>query len=283
MSIDFRRLLPLLLFGFVAACPSSEREAPPDLALAVPPKEPISVGAFSDCTPTGWSDVVCQSGLRCGLVMVGEPPFQGALAQCVPVDEKPLALNAPCQFEKGGASPSGGPARRYDRCGAGLGCVETESGDFRCRRLCTLRQRTGCGKQLCVLPTQVTGTGYCAAPDNCEALSPQSGCGQDREGQPLGCYVLTDNKGGGTYCLRKQSYGSSTGAIDTPCERSANCQPGLACVARPGRDATCRPYCSLPIPPDGGMPPDLGGGVRCENDLGACTPISGYDQYGRCL
>jgi hypothetical protein len=255
------------------------------MAALLPESRPVEVGQFEDCTPHGFSDVVCKSGLRCGFVLVGNPPNQGSVAQCVPVDPKPLALDAPCQFDQGGAPPvgMGGPPRYYDRCAPGLACVQTETQGYRCRKVCALRHRDGCGKELCVLPTQVTGTGYCQASQGCQPVFPQTGCGKDMQGNLLGCYVLTDDKGGGTFCLRQQSYGDSTGALDSACERAANCQAGLGCVAKSGRDSVCRPYCALPETPDGGSPPDLGGGVACSGNLGTCTPIAGYDRYGRCL
>ncbi len=267
-----------------SGCPSPAGTSPSDLGVVqAPPDGPVSVGLFSDCTAAGWSDVVCASGLRCGLVQVGDPPYQGSLTQCVPVVTNPLGAGDACQFDQGGMTPVGGTDRRYDRCAPGFGCVQTQSQGFRCQKLCPLRQRGDCGKELCVLQTQVTGTGYCAAPDNCQAVFPQSGCGNDAMGNPLGCYVLTDDKGGGTFCVAKQSYGDSTGALNSVCERSADCQPGLACISRTNQDSFCRPYCNLPVVPDGGTPPDLGGGAQCANDLGGCNPISGYEQYGFCL
>lgn len=254
------------------------------LVPAQPPEKPPVQrgGKFADCTPAGYSDVACESGLRCGMVQVGEGGSAGMLTQCVPVIDKPLGLNQPCAFDQFDRPPSGGEERRYDRCGAGLGCVATEDGPLRCRKLCELRRRGDCKDQLCVLTTQVSGIGYCAAADGCKPVSPQAGCGMDTAGKPLSCYVLTDDKGGGTFCLKRQPFGDSKGALDALCERSANCDPGLACTLRSGRESVCRPYCDLPQRPDGGTPPDMAGEVRCEKDLGTCRAISGYDHVGRC-
>jgi hypothetical protein len=256
----------------------------PDRPLDTPAKDPTPVGPFADCTPSGWSDVVCKPGLRCGLVLVGDPPSQGSVAQCVPVADKPLGLDEACQFDQGGVTPVAGSSRHYDRCGPGLGCVTTESRGLRCRKLCALRQRSGCKSELCVLPTDVAGTGYCAAADGCKPVFPQTGCGKDLSGRLLACYVLGDDHGGGSFCLRPQPYGDSTGSIDSLCERSVHCQPGLACITPgKGRDAVCRPYCELPETPDGGTPPDLGpSGLLCSGGLGTCHPIAGAEQYGRC-
>lgn len=279
-------LFSLVLVGFLGACPGAGENAA-DLGVSPPPDGPRTVGLHADCTLAGWSDVVCAAGLRCGLVQLGEPPNQGSVSQCVPVADKPLALGDACQFDQGGAAPTGtaGPSRYYDRCGPGLGCVQTESQGWRCRTLCERAHRGPCGDELCVLPTQVSGTGYCTAADACKAVFPQTGCGTDAQGHALGCYALSDDKGGGTLCLRTQSFGDSTGAINSLCERAANCQPGLGCLSRSDRDPICRPYCELPIVPDGGTPPDLGGSgqVSCAGDLGVCMPISGVSGYGRCI
>jgi hypothetical protein len=278
------RLAVLAMFAaLVWGCPAAPPLlSPNDMGVMAPPDGPTVVGAYSDCTPAGWSDVVCQSNLRCGLVQVGDPPYQGSESECVPMPQNPLKLNDPCQFDQGGMSPVDGVNRYYDSCGPGLGCVQTETMGWRCRTLCSSGLRAGCGKELCVLPTQVEGTGYCVAQDGCQPVFPQSGCGTDPQGNPLGCYVLTDDTGGGSFCLRFQSYGSSTGAINSLCGRSVNCQAGLACNALPSHDPDCRPYCSLPVVPDGGTPPDMAGGVNCANDLGTCNPIYGYGQYGFC-
>ncbi len=278
------------LTGLLAGCPrGGEEPGSADLAItpAQPPdKPPVQRGGkFADCTPAGYSDVACDSGLRCGMVQIGEAGAEGTLSQCVPVVDKPLGLNEPCAFDQLGTPPSGGVQRRYDRCGPGLGCVATEAGPLRCRKLCELRRRADCQgqkDQLCVLSSQVSGIGYCAAADGCKAVSPQAGCGNDTAGKPLTCYVLTDDKGGGSFCLKRQPFGESSGALDTLCERAANCDPGLACTLRSGRESACRPYCDLPTPPDGGTPPDMAGEVRCEKDLGTCHAISGYEQVGRC-
>ena len=256
--------------------------------MALPPPQPpdlppVTKGAlFADCTPAGYSDVVCDTGLRCGMVQVGEAGQEGTLTQCVPTVDKPLGLNEICTFDQQMTPPTGGSQRRYDRCGAGLGCVQTESGTFRCRTLCELRRRGPCKDQLCVLGTQVSGIGYCASSDDCKAVAPQAKCGLDAQGKPLTCYVLTDDKGGGSFCMRRQPFGSSSGALDTLCERSANCEPGLACTTRSGRESVCRPYCDLPEIPDAGTRPDMAGQIPCGSDLGICHPIAGYEQVGRC-
>jgi len=260
--------------GFLAACPpGGEVSRPPEVVPPAPPEvRPVVVGKFADCTPSGFSDVVCEPGLRCAIVRVGDPPASGYVAKCVPVADKPLQLGASCQLDQ--PAPSG-PSLQYDSCAAGLGCVEGT-----CRKLCALRERGPCGDELCVLPTRVSGTGFCAPSDKCQAVFPQSPCTPDGMGNPRSCYVLTDDKGGGTFCLKQEPYGDSSGLLDSPCERSANCQAGLACVVtgQMGRDAVCRPYCALPEPPDGGMAPV----VKCAGPLGTCHPIANYETYGRC-
>ncbi len=178
--------------------------------------------------------------------------------------------------------PAGAVRKRFDRCAPGLGCVPVPTGGMQCKRLCELKVRKGCADrkdQLCVVPTQVSNIGYCAPPDRCAPVFPQTGCPIGGSGQTLGCYVLSDDKGAGAYCLPRQSYGDSTGALDAACERAANCQPGLGCFVKSGRDTTCRPYCELPITPDGGTPPDP---VRCSGTLGLCRAITGYEGAGRC-
>ena len=276
--------------SLLVGCPQHSDD-PPGVDMALPPPQPpdlppVTKGAlYADCTAAGYSDVSCDTGLRCGLVEVGEAGQEGTLTQCVPVVDKPLALNAICAFDQGGTPPTGGSMRRHDRCAPGLGCVPTETGEKRCRTLCELRKRSACAQskgQLCVLGTQVSGLGYCASPDDCKPVAPQAKCGLDRDGKQLTCYVLSDDKGGGTFCMRRQPYGSSSGALDAPCEKSANCDPGLACTLRSGRDSACRPYCDLPEVPDGGTPVDMAGPVACERDLGTCRPIAGYEQVGRC-
>lgn len=273
MRLALLRSLFFVLVGFTVGCPASEAESPQDLA-APTHAEQIVVGAFADCTPSGYSDVVCASGLRCGIVKVGDPPYAGYLSKCVPTATATAALDEPCQFA---ANDPTSPGRYHaDNCAPGLGCVETETKEWRCRRLCELRRRNGCGEELCVLPTEVSGTGYCAAQDKCQPVFPQRGCGRDPQGQQLGCYVLADDKGGGTFCLRMRSYGQSPGDIDSPCERSTNCQPGLGCTTPPGKSSICRPYCAIPDVPD------LGSAVPCANDLGVCHPIATIEEYGRC-
>lgn len=278
MSMDVRswqRSLFLVVVGFLSACPGGEVSRPPEPPAPLSPDvRPVVVGKFEDCTPAGFSDVVCDKGLRCALVRVGEPPNAGYLAKCVPVSDKPLKLNEPCQFDQPGPTGSSSSIV-FDGCGEGLGCV-----DGGCRKLCARGQHGDCGDALCVLPSQVSGTSYCGKPDSCQAVFPQTGCGVDGMGNQLGCYVLSDDKAGGTFCLSRQSYGDSTGAMDAPCERSPNCQPGLGCVTtgKQGRDAVCRPYCELPPAPDGGMAPKS----KCAGELGTCNPIANVENYGRC-
>lgn len=279
--------LALSSISLLSGCPQNgEDPTPADMALPTPqPPDlpPVTKGAlFADCTPAGYSDVVCDTGLRCGFVQVGDAGKEGTLTQCVPTADKPLGLNEVCAFDQQAASPTGGVQRRHDRCGPGLGCVQTEPGPFRCRTLCELRKRSGCKDQLCVLGTLVSGIGYCASADGCKPVSPQAKCGLDAEGKPLTCYVLTDDKGGGTFCMRRQPFGTSSGVLDAPCERSPNCDPGLACTPRSGRDSACRPYCDLPEIPDGGTRPDMAGQIPCGSDLGICRAISGYEHVGRC-
>lgn len=286
-----RNTVPLLLSLVVglSGCPQTD-DSPPVVDSALPPLvEDLgitvkTVGVFEDCSPDGVEpiDVRCASGLHCGIVLVGETGAEGYLTQCVPDDAAALKENQECALAKV-ASPATNPARRYDRCGSGLGCVATADGTNRCKRLCALRTRGRCGKsELCVLPSPVTGVGFCNAPDNCEPVFPQTGCGKAKDGTPLSCYVLGDDKGTGTVCWSRQRYGDSSGDLDAPCERSWNCQSGFACTTRSGRDSACRPYCTLPTPPDGGSPPDGGTEVMCNAGLGTCHPLSGFERVGRC-
>lgn len=286
-----RGTVPLVVsfLAGLAGCPQAEElPAPPDAALPTLVEDLgvtiRTVGAFEDCTPDGvdFSDVRCASGLHCGIVLIGETGAEGYLTQCVPDDGATLKENQECALAAV-ASPATNPPRRYDRCGTGLGCVATADGTTRCKRLCGLRSRGRCGKsELCVLPAQVTGVGFCSVPDNCEPVFPQKGCGKAKDGTPLSCYVLGDDKGTGTVCWSRQRYGDSSGDLDSPCERSWNCQSGFACTARSGRDSACRPYCTLPPPPDGGSPPDGGADVMCASGLGICHPFSGFERVGRC-
>lgn len=240
----------------------------------------VPAAAFQDCTPAGFSDAPCQSGLRCGLIRIGEPPAMAALAQCVPVIAQPLAEDEACDYTETAPAGQSGVTKRYDRCGPGLGCVPTASQGLRCKPLCALRVRGACGKdRLCVIPAPVTGVGYCAPSDKCQPVFPQTGCPRDGGGQSLGCYVLGDDKGTGTFCMARVPYGASTGDLDAVCERSPNCLPGMACASRNGRDQTCRPYCTLPEVPDGGTAPE----VKCAADLGTCRAVAGYETVGRCL
>lgn len=269
-------------FFLLAACPAAPSPSP-DLGAA--PRGPGAL--FEDCIPAT-QDGACAAGLRCGLVRVASAPYEASAAQCVPVVTQPLADDAPCEFSEAAAEAPGADRKRYDRCAAGSACVDTARGP-RCRALCALRVPGQCGKgRLCVLPSQVSSVGFCAAPDGCAPLSPQGGCPGGVDGQPLGCYVLTESKlagasedpPGGTFCLGRVPLGDSGGELGARCERSANCRPGLSCVAQNDRDdPTCRPYCPLP-PADGGMPD---GGVPCEADLGQCRPIAYWDGVGRCF
>lgn len=285
-----------LALAGVAGCPSSSTsDAPADLAVPAADDLHVAAGLFEDCTPAGWTDVSCQSGLRCGLVRLGDAPYEGTRAQCVPIAATAIAEGETCDFDQQVGSPNVGVQKRHDRCGAGLGCVKTPTKGLRCQKLCQLRVRGECGKdRYCVIPTDATGTGYCAREDRCQAVPPQSGCPRDGMGRQLGCYVLGDDKGAGAFCLSQEPYGDSSGMLDSACERSVNCSVGLGCITKSGRDAVCRPYCALPVPPDlgsnadGGVrdlgpPPDLAGDVPCTADLGLCRGISGYVGVGRCL
>lgn len=267
-----------LIFLLTSGCPAAPDG--PDLRAAAPG------GPFADCTPadTEALDPPCEEGLRCGLLLVGEPPYQGALTQCVPQAPQPLAEHAPCAFDLAAPAGPGQQARRLDRCAAGQGCVQTARG-LRCERLCALRVPGQCGAgALCVLPAQVESVGFCAAPDGCQPVPPQKGCPAGEDGQPLPCYVLTEVRegekkpGGGTYCLPRTRYGESKGELRSPCERAVNCQAGLSCVRTEGEvQAGCSPYCAPPA--DGGM---ADGGSRCAGDLGTCHPIPAYERVGRC-
>lgn len=258
----------------LAGCPQTPEQAdgtkpePPELGVAI-----TSAGLFEDCTPetAGFSDVRCQTGLRCGLVAVGQVSPFGYLTQCVP-EQAATALKegAACSFS-GQSGPQVDPARRYDSCSRGLGCVEMADGATRCMKLCALRQHAGCGKsELCVRPAQVSGLGFCQKEDGCQPVAPQTGCG---DGSKLSCYVLGDDKNTGTVCWPRQPYGG--GGLDQACERSWHCQSGLACTTRSGREPACRPYCALPDKPDGGE-------VACTPGLGTCHPFDGFEKVGRC-
>lgn len=282
-------VLGLGLTGCPVQQPPGSGQQAVDLAAPLvesPQTTPTEVGLFTDCTPAGFSDVRCKAGLRCGLVTLGDRPSDGSLTQCVPAPMTALKLDEPCLFDQPPMPPTpmGEVVRRYDRCGPGLGCVPTESRGLRCRSLCELRSRGACGKaNLCALPAQVSRLGYCAKSEDCTAVAPQKGCGLDEQGKQLGCYVLTDDKGFGTFCMRQTPYGAATGELDALCERSAHCKPGLACTPRSGRESVCRPYCELPDVPDGGTPPDLGATQACPAGLGTCRAIAGVDRIGRCL
>jgi hypothetical protein len=270
---------PLLL---LLGCTGTPAPAAPDLGAA--PRGPA--GLFEDCVPAS-GEIACAAGLRCGLVRVNDAPYQATVAQCVPVVSAPLAEDAPCSYSEETEEPAGAAPKRFDRCAAGAACVDTTGGP-RCRALCALRVPKGCGAgRLCVLPSPVASVGFCAAPDGCAPLSPQGGCPAGGDGQPLGCYVLTESKQerddpdppGGTFCLARVPLGDSGGALGERCERSANCRPGLSCVAQNDRDdPTCRPYCPLPFA-DAGVPD---GGFPCADDLGMCQPIAYWERTGRC-
>lgn len=244
----------------------------------------VRPGLFEDCTPgPADQEVPCAAGLRCALVQEGEAPYAGFLTQCVPVDPVPLAEEMPCAADQSAPPPAGAVKKRFDRCAAGLSCVTSPRGDRRCRALCPLRRKGVCGAgRLCVLPAPVESVGFCAAPDGCQPVAPQSGCPRDGAGPgaPLSCYVLADEERGGTFCLPQDRLGDSDGGLDSECQRSANCQAGLSCVSPDGTDRRrCRPYCALPAgTPDGGD----GGTVPCEGGLGTCHPIDNYDRVGRC-
>ena len=265
------RSLALSGLMLVAACPGGDVSRQPDAAQLDPPEtRPVTVGAFADCTPAGFSDVVCDKGLHCAVVRVGELPLAGYVTKCVPNAKTPVALGAACQFDQPGPAAS---SLQYDNCDVGLGCIEGI-----CRKLCARGQRGDCGEELCVLPSQVTGTAYCAPSDGCQAVFPQTGCGRDPQGNARNCYVLSDDKGGGTFCLKQDAYGSSTGALDSLCDHSSNCQAGFGCVNPGLGDTVCRPYCALPETPDGGTAPK----VKCADGLGSCNPIANISTYGRC-
>jgi hypothetical protein len=288
------RALPSRLFGIVfvlglggllTGCPKPQGEAP-DAAVPLDDLEParFTVGAFEDCTPTGagYSDARCAAGHRCAVVQltgVGDSPSW--LTQCVPLFAAPLKEGEACEFVE--ASPAGGLKKLYDRCADGTSCVPGADGSLKCRRTCALRVRGECRKgELCALPTQVSGVGFCAKPDACTAVPPPRGCPRGADGKETGCYVLGDDKGTAAFCWPQQPWGDSTGAIDSACERSWHCQSGHSCAAKSaGKEPTCRQLCPLPIIPDGGVA-DLGD-IPCSGDLGTCRPISGIDGVGRCL
>lgn len=265
-----------------AATPDDAGTASTDLQMPA-----VTVGLWQDCSSkgVGYGDVLCDQGLRCSVVLVGDAPSQGALLQCVPVPkpEETIKDGMPCALDQEHASPTE-PTKHFDRCGDGFACVPTPSQGLRCKRLCQLRNRSACGKtELCVAPAQVTGVGFCSKPDACQPVWPQSGCPRGTDGQQLACYVLGDTKGTATFCLPQLPYGDGNGALDAPCERTWHCQAGLACIAPSGGGAVCRPYCALPTVPDGGTPPDLGTGeVLCSGNLGTCHPIADYESVGRC-
>lgn len=273
----------------LTGCPTTQDLPPSTDDASIPLVEDLgvtvkTVGPYEDCTPegAGFSDVRCTSGFRCGIVLVGETGAEGYLTQCVPDDGAALKENQECTLSAV-ANPATNPPRRYDRCQSGLGCVATADGTMRCKTLCALRTHGKCSKtELCVLPSQVSGIGFCNAPDNCEPVFPQKGCGKAKDGSTLSCYVFSDDKSTGTVCWSRQRYGDSSGDLDEPCERSWNCQSGLACTTRSGLDPACRPYCSLPTTPDGGTPPDGGSEIKCGMGLGVCHPLSGFERVGRC-
>ncbi|HMU40480.1 MAG TPA: hypothetical protein PKE31_15840 [Pseudomonadota bacterium] len=273
---------------FSAGCPADDPPVPDDGPMPDTIRDlgvPIVVAnKFEDCTPdgAGFSDVVCASGLHCGIVVVGNAGFEGYKTQCIPDEASPLKEGDVCSPSVV-ATPATDPPRKYDRCGKGLGCVPSADGVLRCKRLCALRTHGKCGKsEMCVLPSPVSGIGFCNPPDACEPVFPQRGCGKAKDGSSLSCYVLGDDKNTGTVCWPRQPYGTSTGDLDAPCERSWHCQSGFACTTQSGKDLTCRPYCVLPEVPDGGSPPDGGTRVMCAAGLGECHPMSGYERVGRC-
>lgn len=276
------------LGGLLAGCPSppasevADAGGPPeDLAAAR-----YTVGPFADCTPpgAGYSDARCAAGLRCAMVQVTLAGSTAALTQCVPVAASPIKEGEPCDFVDEATPPSPAtPRKRYDRCAEGTSCVPGADGARRCRRLCELRVRGDCKKgELCALPTPVSGIGFCQKADPCDPVTAR-GCPKGPDGKEAGCYVLGDDKGAAALCWPQQPYGDSTGALDSACERSWHCQSGHSCASKSaGREPSCRPFCTLPVVPDGGTPPDLGD-IPCTSDLGVCRAISGIDGVGRCL
>jgi hypothetical protein len=275
-----------LLAGLLLGCPAHPAPSADDAGIYTTDLGilPITVGLGQDCAPAGagYGDTVCSSGLRCGLIMLGDGPVQGALTQCVPLADNPLAEDQPCAFDQQLGSPTE-PLKHYDRCADGLACVPTPAAGLRCKRPCQIRMHGSCHDgELCVIPSPVSGIGYCAPPDHCQPVAPQSGCATVDGGPAVGCYVLGDDKNTDTACVAMQPYGQGSGAYNTPCDRSWNCQPNLGCVAPTGHDSFCRPYCALPTNPDGGPQRDLGGDVYCPGDLGLCNPIQGYSGVGRC-
>lgn len=271
--------------GFLTGCPKPQEETP-DAAVSVEDLSPASftVGAFEDCTPKGaaYSDARCGTGLRCAVVqLTGVGDSTSWLTQCVPLVATPLAEGEACAFVE--QSSPAGIKKLYDRCADGTSCIPGADGSTKCRRTCELRVRGQCKKgELCALPSQVSGVGFCAKPDDCKAVPPPGGCPKGADGKETGCYVLGDDKGSAAFCWPQQPYGDSTGAIDSACERSWNCQSGHSCAARStGKEPTCRQLCPLPIIPDGGVA-DLGE-IACPNDLGVCRSIGGIEGVGRCL
>ena len=270
------------------ACQDTPTATPADAGTSDPDQgmPPVTVGLLQDCTPpgAGYGDVVCAAGLRCSVVLLGDGPTPGALLQCVPMPkpEQTITEGQTCAFDQQLTSPTE-PVKHFDRCAAGLGCVQTPSHDFQCQRLCEIRQRSSCGKTaLCVQPAQVSGIGFCTPADSCQAVAPQSGCPVSG-GKQLACYVLGDNKGTASFCMAQQPYGDGKGALNAACDRAWHCQAGLGCVAPTGHESMCRPYCTLPTVPDGGTPADLGSGdVLCPGNQGICHPITGYPGVGRC-
>jgi hypothetical protein len=286
MRSQFRGLVVVACLLLACQGSPSSTPTPDDGGVIDAGMPPVTVGLLQDCSPegAGYGDILCAAGLRCSIVLVGDTAAPGALSQCVPLPTQALKEGQPCAFDRELKSPTE-PTKHFDSCGPGLGCVPTPSHGLQCQRLCQLRRRSTCGKtELCVMPSQVSGLGFCMPPEPCHAVTPQSGCPLGDGGKQLACYVLADDKGTGAFCLAQQPYGVGMGALDTPCERSWHCQPGLSCVTVSEDRPVCRPYCSLPAVPDGGMPPDLGGGPSlCPPNQGTCHAITDYESVGRCF
>ena len=64
-------------------------------------------------------------------------------------------------------------------------------------------------------------------------------------GKPLGCYVLADDKGGGTFCMGRQPFGEQQRAIDALASARPTATRALACTLRSGRESVSGPYCDL--------------------------------------
>ena len=159
------------LAGLLLGCPANPTPSADDAGIYSTDLGlvPITVGLGEDCAPTGagYGDTVCSAGLRCWFVLLGDGPVQGALTQCVPAPTAELVLgeDKPCAFDQQLSSPTE-PIKHYDRCADGLACVPTPAAGLRCKRPCQIRMHGSCHDgELCVIPSQVSGIGYCAPPD----------------------------------------------------------------------------------------------------------------------